>query len=513
MDKYYDNLLKLDEVLQQIKFAIDNKKTYSLVRFGHGEMHVVGHKVFPKHRNSIYFGYYNKYAGITDLNDDITFKLINALKKADLVGLGNHVNYNKELLEMIIEHYNLYVAPVCSAWICDEMIESQKFFELLKPLKVVIVGRRAKEGAEKFRSLGINVVATMGHEGFDEMPNTINKVCSINDFDIALVAAGVPATIMCPEIAEKTGKVVIDFGHALDVLIEGDKFDHEKKVANFYTKVNSEKAKELKKKNSEITVFIPSFNPGKFLRTSLKSIFSQTYSNWQLILVDDCSTDNSIYAVKDLLKDPRIIVIKNPDNLGQSEAQNKALKLITTPYCVQLNSDDWFLPDALEKLINAFNRQPEDVAVVSGNFINVNNETEFNELDKDNLASHICKGRNFKDKYDFLFSNTTLLPRCYRTSALKAIGGWPTDDPYRGRHLEDKTILLRLIEENHFYWIDDVLYVNRLHDLNHINNLNAYNYMLEWRITEMLKRWGNKYRPVFEIDNNGRKYIHNVIPK
>ncbi|URZ09151.1 glycosyltransferase family 2 protein [Clostridium felsineum] len=516
MNEYYDNYLQLDEILKQIKSSIEKKSPYSLVRFGHGEMHVVAHKIFPKHRNSIYFGYYYKYAGITDLSDDISLKLLNALKKATLVGSEGHISYNKELFDKVIAYYNLHLPSVCSAWIAQEMIKSKKFFDLLKPLKVIIIGRRAREGAEKFKALGIDVVTTMGHEGFSEISNTIDKISNIDDFDIALVSAGVPATIMCPDIAEKTGKIAIDFGHALDILIDGDNFDHEKKVATFYNKINSEKITNLKKRNSEITIFMPSFNPGKFLRTALKSIFWQTYQNWRLILVDDCSTDNSLETVKDLLKDPRITLIKNPNNMGQSKAQNAALELITTPYCVQLDSDDWLFPDTLEKLLNTFSTQPEDVAVVSGNFIIVNTNSEDLKRaydEKKEFSIRKRKGRFFKDKYDFLASNTTLCPRCYRTNALKKVGGWPTDVPYEGRHMEDRLILLRLAEYYNFYWIDETLYVHRRHNSNSTNNLEAYNYIIEWEDRYVLKRWGDKYEPLFKIDEGGWKYIESIIPK
>lgn len=235
---YYKCYLMLDEILEQIKFSLKHHKPYSLVRLGHGEMHVVSYKICPNHKINRYFDHYHQYAGITELNDEIAASMINALKKADLVGLGNHTPYNEELLNQIIQYYGLEFPAVCNAWICVEMINSPEFFNILRAHRVLVVGRRSAEGADKLRKLGINVAGNIVHEGLESIAQTIKEISSMENFDIALVSAGVPATIMCPEIAEKTGKVIIDFGHALDILIEGENFDHEKQVNDFNNKIN-----------------------------------------------------------------------------------------------------------------------------------------------------------------------------------------------------------------------------------------------------------------------------------
>ncbi|MHC1722000.1 MAG: glycosyltransferase family 2 protein [Aminipila sp.] len=265
--------------------------------------------------------------------------------------------------------------------------------------------------------------------------------------------------------------------------------------------------------DSEITVVIPSYNPGKLLIEALESVYNQTYSNWKLILVDDASDDNSLELAEKLLNDPRITVIRNDINLGQSQAQNKALDLVDTEYFVQLDSDDWFLPHALETLLNEFKQQPQDIAVVSGNMKVVIQTTEYLLSHKNKAAERILKGRTFKDRYDFLLSNKSLWPRCYRTSAVRDVGGWPTDDPYRGRNMEDRMILLRLIEKYRFHWIDEVLYVHRRHDYNNTHKLAEYNYIIEWYTRSMLKRWGDEYRPFFRVNDSGWKELVALKPR
>lgn len=265
--------------------------------------------------------------------------------------------------------------------------------------------------------------------------------------------------------------------------------------------------------NSEITVVIPSYNPGKFLIDALKSVYAQTYSDWKLILVDDASDDDSIKMAEELLNDARITIIRNSINLGQSKAQNKALELVDTEYFVQLDSDDWFLPHTLETLLNEFKKQPDDIALVSGNIKIINETTKYLSAHNNQPIEFIRRGRLFKDCYEFMLANMSLWPRCYRTSAVRDIGGWPTDDPYQGRNMEDKIILFRLIEKYRFHWTDEVLYVHRRHDYNNTNKLDQYNYLTEWTTKRVLKRWGDKFVPVFQIDAYGWKSVARLKPK
>ncbi|WP_234117234.1 GT-D fold domain-containing protein [Clostridium hydrogenum] len=233
MEEDFGHEIYLDEVLDAITSSLNLKKPYSLVRFGHAEMAVLSYKFY---RNPG-FEYYYKYDGITELSENITLRLSNSFRNANLVGMTNHTPKDNKLLKDIMNYYKLSFPVVCNAWINEEMRKSEDFFDILRTRKVVIVGRRAKEAAEKFRGLGVNVVSNIGHEGFDQIPMTMKAISDMPDFDIALISAGVPATIMCPEVAKMTGKVAIDFGSAIDVLVDGDKFDDEKLVAEFNRKM------------------------------------------------------------------------------------------------------------------------------------------------------------------------------------------------------------------------------------------------------------------------------------
>ena len=245
---------------------------------------------------------------------------------------------------------------------------------------------------------------------------------------------------------------------------------------------------------ADVTILIPSFNPGKYLREAVESVFQQTYQNWKLIIVDDASTDNSLDSVNDLVKDPRVRVIRNPVNLGQSRTQNAGLEHVDTPFILMLDSDDWLFPYTVEILVEESKHITDDVALICGNKRIIYEDEEGNIIKKTTRES----GRDFDDKYEFILANYIPYPRFYRTAALRKVGGWPTDDPYEGRYLEDQRMDHKLIEFYKIHWIDHMLYNYRRHTNNMSSKINLMNEMYEWLVKDSLERWGDYYLPVFE---------------
>lgn len=257
-----------------------------------------------------------------------------------------------------------------------------------------------------------------------------------------------------------------------------------------------------------VTVLIPSYNPGGFLRSALESVFQQSDARWQIILLDDASTDDSLSRIETYLADKRVRLICNPVNLGQAKTLNVGLSLVATDYLIQLDADDLLLPGALSKLIKAAANAPSATAVWYGNF-----QTIYE--DRHGRPSKVLtqKGPPFRDRYDFLLKNRTLRPRFYRTSALIAIGGWPTGGPFEDRYSEDRRMLLRLIEDYRFRWVDSLLYVYRKHGQNLTADRTKCEQMREWIIREALRRWGDRYEPVFQRDFAGWQRLVGLIPK
>ena len=100
-----------------------------------------------------------------------------------------------------------------------------------------------------------------------------------------------------------------------------------------------------------VSIIMPSYNTGRFIAETVRSVLAQTYTDWELIIVDDCSTDNTDEVIAEYLGDKRIRYIKNERNSGAAVSRNRALREATGKWIAFLDSDDLWLPEKLEKQI------------------------------------------------------------------------------------------------------------------------------------------------------------------
>lgn len=111
-----------------------------------------------------------------------------------------------------------------------------------------------------------------------------------------------------------------------------------------------------------VSVIIPVYNVLPYLREALDSIINQTYKNLEIIVVDDGSTDGSGEVCDEYLSDPRVIVI-HQENKGLSGARNTALDRMTGEYVAFLDSDDAYMPEMIEKMLDAIMRNDTDASI------------------------------------------------------------------------------------------------------------------------------------------------------
>lgn len=100
-----------------------------------------------------------------------------------------------------------------------------------------------------------------------------------------------------------------------------------------------------------VSVIMPSWNTAKFIGESIQSVISQTYTNWELLIVDDCSTDDTDKVVEPFLSDIRIKYFKNEKNSGAALTRNHAITKALGEWIAFLDSDDLWMPEKLEKQI------------------------------------------------------------------------------------------------------------------------------------------------------------------
>ena len=103
-----------------------------------------------------------------------------------------------------------------------------------------------------------------------------------------------------------------------------------------------------------VSIIMPSWNTGNYIAESIESVLNQTYKNWELLIVDDCSTDNTDSVVASF-DDKRIRYFKNKKNSGAALTRNRAIRKANGEWIAFLDSDDLWSPEKLEKQLKFMN--------------------------------------------------------------------------------------------------------------------------------------------------------------
>ncbi len=163
-----------------------------------------------------------------------------------------------------------------------------------------------------------------------------------------------------------------------------------------------------------VSVVMPVYNPGKYLVDAIDSILSQTFSNFEFIIVDDASTDGSWKIIKSFAKkDSRIIAFKNKINLGVSLTSNIAISQARGKYIARMDSDDVSTPDRLQKQVDFLKNHPQTI-VVGGQCAIVDENNQVVGFKKFPLTQNQIKDMIFwavPIQQGYMMVNTSLLPK------------------------------------------------------------------------------------------------------
>lgn len=124
-----------------------------------------------------------------------------------------------------------------------------------------------------------------------------------------------------------------------------------------------------------VSVVMPAYNGEKYINTAIESIVEQTYSQWELIIVDDASDDNTFQIIKHYL-DPRIKVLQNNSNCGISYTTNKAIANSSGKYIALLDDDDMATSKRLELQVEYLEKN-EDIDILGGRSVCIDEEGKF----------------------------------------------------------------------------------------------------------------------------------------
>ena len=199
---------------------------------------------------------------------------------------------------------------------------------------------------------------------------------------------------------------------------------------------------------SKVGIILPCYNGAKYLPRALQSVQTQTFTDWELVVVDDGSSDSSAAIVKDLSKnDPRIKLFRNDKNLGIQKSLNRGLVAGRGEYVARIDDDDeWVDRDKLKKQVEFLDNNPE-YGIVGTGIIEVDeNGVEIFRY-RQPLRDEDVRRRILKQN---CFTHSSVL---FRRSAVIELGGYSETE--ETKHVEDYDLWLRLGENWKFANLPD----------------------------------------------------------
>ena len=217
-----------------------------------------------------------------------------------------------------------------------------------------------------------------------------------------------------------------------------------------------------------VSVIIPCYNGEKFISEAIESVLNQTYQNFEIIVVDDGSTDSSKSVIEPFLKDPRIKLIEHGQNMGIPVARNTGIKMSKGEFVAFLDQDDLWLPEKLERQIALFEHSPPDVGLVFSNINTVDSDGVIKEYKSmRHIPSHINElAPQEVLKAVFLHNFIPMITVLVRRACFDTVG--LLDESLKGG-CDDYDFCLRLAAKYKVKYLDVPLALHRIHEANYSN--------------------------------------------
>jgi glycosyltransferase involved in cell wall biosynthesis len=201
----------------------------------------------------------------------------------------------------------------------------------------------------------------------------------------------------------------------------------------------------------KVSVLIANYNNGEYFKDCYQSLINQTYSDWEAIIVDDGSTDDSVDTIcKIIADDVRFILYRNIQNRGCGFAKHRCVEHASGEICAFLDPDDTLFPTALEKTV-AFHAD-ENIAATYSQMILYN--------EKNNTEVIFASKQIFNDKFFFNYPIQISHFFAFKSAAYLMTDGI---DPKLNSAV-DQDLYLKILEIGQVKFIQEVLYKYRLHE-------------------------------------------------
>lgn len=203
----------------------------------------------------------------------------------------------------------------------------------------------------------------------------------------------------------------------------------------------------------KFSILIANYNNGKFFRDCYESILRQTYNNWEAVILDDGSIDNSLEVIKEIIKnDTRFRFFENEKNEGVGFTKGKLIELADGEICGYLDPDDALLPNALKSSVEMFQKKKTAVLTYSRM---MHCDENLNPLSPFKSAMQVPNG----DKNWFNCPVQIAHFVCFKKAA------YETCEKMNSalRIAEDQDLYLKMYEKGDVYFIDETNYLYRGH--------------------------------------------------
>lgn len=203
----------------------------------------------------------------------------------------------------------------------------------------------------------------------------------------------------------------------------------------------------------KFSILIANYNNGKFFKSCYESLLHQTYQNWEAIIVDDCSTDDSVETIRNIIgKDQRFSIFENDKNYGVGVTKSKLIELSDGQFFGFVDPDDAITPNAIHSSVKAFIKN-QDVVLTYSKFIRCDEN-----LTPINIPKLTRQVRN-NDQYFFNCPVQIVNFTAFRKTAYEET---TKIDPTL-RIAEDQDLYLKLYEKGKFKFINEANYFYRIH--------------------------------------------------
>lgn len=226
--QYAPSLARLSsphEVAEQLVGALNAQRPFSVVRLGDGELLALAADTVLPGEEVQELAPFLPYAGVPRSTPEIRASLAEAIQGADCVGVPiSRAPTFQGLLFPVLQHFGIDWSrlKLTSSTINYGLHQSGLLLPILHGRRVLLIGSKAHELGGLLQTHGVHVAGVIGSvAGYSDIPRVMQQAAEVA-FDIALVAAGIPAVILCRRIAGELGKVALDFGHLADKLVTGE---------------------------------------------------------------------------------------------------------------------------------------------------------------------------------------------------------------------------------------------------------------------------------------------------